>query len=124
QRLARAGERAAEEVEQAVAGHLERVGGNLRAADTPYGADQRQGGARAHRARLRRIVSLTSSRRAARSTEPESTSHCMATPRSSARYMAASVPGSASGRIWPSAFPRRLHAVSAARKDSFIWAKS
>src|SRR5439155_1036563 len=50
------GERAAEEVEQAVPGHLERVGGDLLVADATYGAYERQRRAGAHRPRLGRIV--------------------------------------------------------------------
>src|SRR5439155_2738004 len=57
QRLARPRERAAEEVEQAVAGRLERVGGDLFVADATYGAYERQRRAGAHCARLHRIVS-------------------------------------------------------------------
>src|SRR5438046_3785145 len=56
QGLARPGERAAEGVEQAVAGRLERVGGYLLVADATYGAYERQRRAGAHRARLHRIV--------------------------------------------------------------------
>ena len=49
QRLARAGERTAEEVEQAMAGHLERVGRNLLIPDAADGAHERERGTHGHR---------------------------------------------------------------------------